>query len=704
MHRLSLCMKNFIFIFLLLLIPYSLLSQKVTVQMIKGENAAKSDWQIMDENNSIVFSGYEFFRKDSVTFSLEANTRYFLQVSVSEIYDRNTNLYTLIINGEPVILIKSEIGPGDHFFPFFTGIRISDVKITGGTTASISDFPWQVYLISGEFLCGGTIIAENWILTAAHCTKNSFGNPIPAASMSVKVGANNPRNANEGQKYNVSEVIVHESYDAGSHENDIALLKLQQPVNYPNAVPVKLITSEDVAYGATDPGVMSWVTGWGLIHVNPNNFPTSLQKVQLPIVSNAQASLVWHSIPVTDIMAGYLNGNKDACSGDSGGPLIVPVVDEYKVAGIVSWGSSNCNTYGGYTRVSYFENWIRANTGIAKEYRPPEPVGDTLVCQGEVSDQYSVENQVGATVYEWRLSPSSAGVASGNSRITTVLWNKDFTGAAVLLLRVTIDNKVSEWSKLDINVVLKTKLLSQSGDTTICAEQPISLRVVAEGYNLQYKWYKNGNIIQSGPSSHLSISGTTTDNSGSYVCEVLGYCNTVTSKPMNLTVLPLTKISYISPDVDVSFGNDVTLEVKAEGHNLIYQWHKDDSLIENSNSSILYLYSLNASNTGLYWTTVKGTCGTEISDTVYLYVKRPYFTGEPEVFLWPSVTSDEFNVALSNDLFYSIYIYNTAGQIIREQTNCRYKTTINVNTLPRGTYIVVVFNNNFRKSLKIIKV
>jgi hypothetical protein len=187
------------------------------------------------------------------------------------------------------------------------------------------------------------------------------------------------------------------------------------------------------------------------------------------------------------------------------------------------------------------------------------------------------------------------------------------------------------------------------------------------------------------------------------MCEVSGYCNSVSSRLMNLTVLPLTKIFDISPDIEVPFGGDVTLSVVAEGHNLIYQWQKDESLIENSNSSSLYLYSMNAKNTGLYWTTVKGTCGTEISDSVYVYVKRQNYSGEPEVFLWPSVTDDEFNVALSNDSYYSIYIYNTAGQVIREQSNCRYQTTINVNSIPRGTYIVRVFNSSFRKSLKIIK-
>jgi len=144
---------------------------------------------------------------------------------------------------------------------------------------------------------------------------------------------------------------------------------------------------------------MSWITGWGLTKVSPQVLPVTLQKVQLPIISNAQASTVWRSISSTDIMAGYLNGNKDACNGDNGGPMVVPVFGEYKLAGIISWGSSNCNTYGAYTRVSDFDTWISTSTGIPKAYKPPSPVGDTLICQGAGPDQYSIAKLPSATDY-----------------------------------------------------------------------------------------------------------------------------------------------------------------------------------------------------------------------------------------------------------------------------------------------------------------
>jgi hypothetical protein len=112
---------------------------------------------------------------------------------------------------------------------------------------------------------------------------------------------------------------------------------------------------------------------------------------------------------------------------------------------------------------------------------------------------------------------------------------------------------------------------------------------------------------------------------------------------------------------------------------------------------------VNATDIGIYRTTVSGTCGAKISDTIYVYVKKVNFATEPEVFVWPSITSSEFTVALSDDSFYNIQMYSTFGKKLSELTKCRYQTNINVSTLAKGIYIVEVFNSNFRKSIRIIK-
>jgi len=696
-------MKRILIIPFLFLIALSVSGQKADLKVLLTKNIGVNGWQITDDQNITVFTGDNYLQNDSVEFSLIANRYYNLKISVATLNIPDTSLLTLFLNGEALIHIRSDIKPGEHLFQFFTGIKAISAKIVGGTEAAISDFPWQVYYISGNFRCGGSIISGRWVLTAAHCTKNSTGGAIPASSMFVRVGLNNPSNAAEGKTYAVSQVIVNSGFDDQTLLNDIALLKLTDSINFPNATPIKLISENDVADGAIVPGVLTWVTGWGLTHVDPNVIPTTLQKVQLPIVSIAQASTVWGTIPVTDLMAGYLNGNKDACNGDSGGPLVVPVLGEYKLAGIVSWGSSNCNTYGAYTNVSVMESWIRTNSGISREFVPPAPSGSSIICQGTESSQYFIDPVPGATSYEWKVLPLSAGTITGNSVNASILWDQSYTGPVNIIVRVTINNIVSDWARLDANVVLNTTLLSQSDDTIICAGQPVTLSINARGYNLTYKWTRDGQVVQTGSSPKLNFPAATTNNTGGYICEITGACGKVVSNLVALTVYSLTNITHISPGLEAPFGNDVTLEVNVDGHDLVYQWQKDGALIDNSNTSGLFLSNLNSNDIGIYKTIVSGTCGIVISDSIYLYVKRTNFSGEPDVFLWPSITNDEFTVALSNEEFYNIQIFSTTGKKFRELLNCRYQTRINISTMARGVYIVKVYNRNLRKSIKIIK-
>lgn len=698
-------MKRYLLIFLLFLFSISLFGQKVTIEILQSKNPGLAGWQILDNHHQPVFSGTEYLNFDSVTFSLEANRFYYLKVSVSDKTDPNTNFLSLILNDEPILYIKSDIGQGDHLYPFFTGIRAINAKITGGASTVISDFPWQVYFISGNFRCGGSIIGDRWIVTAAHCTKDNTGAAIPAYQMSVVVGVNNPQDPLEGKTYQVSQAIVNSGYNDQTLLNDIALLELVDSINFANAKPIKLVTSTDVTEGAIDPGVMSWVTGWGYIHVNPNVLPTSLQKVQLPIISLAQAETVWGStIPATDLMAGFLNGNKDACNGDSGGPLVVPVLGEYKLAGIVSWGSQNCDTYGAYTRVSDFIDWIVTNTGLPVDFRPPAPKGDTIICHGTESSQYTVQAVTGATNYEWKLLPVSAGTITGNALNASIIWNPAYTGSVNIIIRVTVNNVVSDWSRLDATLPFDTKLITQSADTALCTGLQATLFVNVEGHDLNYTWLKGNQVVQTGSSPKLIFQSSTVAESGTYICNISGSCGSVTSNPINLTVYPLTNITSISPNTESLFGSDLTLNVTSEGHDLIYQWEKDGDSISNSNTPGLFLQNLNAADIGIYRVTVTGTCGVETSDSIYLYVKRSNYTADPQVFVWPSITTAEFNVALNNDAIYNIQIFNSSGLKIREQLNCRYQTTVNISTLAAGVYIIEVFNTDFRRSIKVVKV
>jgi len=102
--------------------------------------------------------------------------------------------------------------------------------------------------------------------------------------------------------YAVSQVIVNEGFDSQTLLNDIALLQLTDSINFPNAVPIKIVTNYDVAAGAIDPGVMAWITGWG---ADPcpirATLPSIFRKFLLPIDSDAQASTVWSLNPCDTI-------------------------------------------------------------------------------------------------------------------------------------------------------------------------------------------------------------------------------------------------------------------------------------------------------------------------------------------------------------------------------------------------------------------
>jgi hypothetical protein len=695
-------MKRLFLIIPLLLLLLPAFSQKIPVTVVTHNRTGFTGWQILDENYGIVFSG-EYVKDDSITISLETEKRYFFYFPLQEDLPPDTKLYSVILDTEPLILVTSSLGTGDHFLPFFTGVRRPQAKITGGEDALISEFPWQIYLTSDRLTCGGSIISPEWILTAAHCVIDDNGNALPASEIIVRAGLNNPYILNEGGTYLAAQVIPHEQYNDRTLENDIALIRLSTSINISTASPIKMITSEDVKYGATDPGVMTWVTGWGLTQLDPDVFPRSLQKVQLPIVTNLQASVVWRSIPSTVIMAGFLDGNKDACNGDSGGPMVVDVLGEYKLAGLVSWGSSECDTYGAYTRVSLFGDWISVRTGISPLFSPPSPVGDTIVCRGTSSTSYTVPSVPGLQSYEWRIQPDNAGTLSSTSTSATINWQSDFTGVVQLGFRVTRDGVASDWSRLSIRVVPPTRFITQQADTAVCEGELLVLRMQAEGYSLVYNWYRNNILVQSGPLNRYVMSSANPLEAGVYRVEIQSYCGNLTSRNIDVQIFPLTRVRSVSPDRNISAGSSTTLDVTSDGHSLTWQWFKDNVSLPGETGPSLAIDDADARHIGVYKAVVSGTCGTVTSDSIYVFVRGGDPSGGQNLLVWPTVTSDVFNVATGNDKLYNVRIYSSTGRLIRSYENLRYQTEISMAVLPKGLYLVVVFNDDFRKTTKVIK-
>ena len=236
-------------------------------------------------------------------------------------------------------------------------------RIVGGRESAPGDWPWMAALIrsysssynSGQF-CGGSLIHPNWVVTAGHCAYRKSPSDVDVA-LNVHDLINDA-----GERVKVERIIVHPSYDYRTLDFDIALLELEHRVSYETVSPV----SEDFV----PEGQLSIVMGWGKTDYYTYSYSSKLMEVLIPIVSNETCNAafnafdpLWYYDDVTENMlcAGFVWGQKDACVGDSGGPLIVWDGTGWKLAGIVSWGEDCAlpNLYGVYARVPNFIGFIR---------------------------------------------------------------------------------------------------------------------------------------------------------------------------------------------------------------------------------------------------------------------------------------------------------------------------------------------------------
>ncbi|XP_076594250.1 trypsin-1-like isoform X1 [Chaetodon auriga] len=220
-----------------------------------------------------------------------------------------------------------------------------DDKIVGGYECARHSQPHQVSLNIGSHHCGGSLVNENWVVSAAHCYKSRF---------EVRLGEHNIGiRENTEQFISSSRVIPHPNFDEATNANDIMLIKLSRPAVFNQYVqPVALPTS------CAPVGTMCTVSGWGetmSYSVDRNK----LQCLQIPILSQ---SVCRNSYPgmITDDMfcAGYLDGGRDSCWGDSGGPVIC----NGELQGVVSWGylCAERNYPGVYAKVCDFTDWLRS--------------------------------------------------------------------------------------------------------------------------------------------------------------------------------------------------------------------------------------------------------------------------------------------------------------------------------------------------------
>lgn len=238
-------------------------------------------------------------------------------------------------------------------------------KVVGGVTASLADWPFLAALVHpgagtpfDRQFCGASVIAPDWVLSAAHCVVDSADAPVSPDQVSVLTGTMS-LTAGAGTESPVSQVVVFPGYPGAA---DAAMLHLATPTTAP---PVAL--AQPLQQSLWTAGTRAAVAGWGDTGEDADRFPLDARQVTVPIVSNTacRSALGDQVVPARELCAGLAAGKSDSCQGDSGGPLTVRVSGAQVLLGIVSWGNgcARAASPGVYTRVSSLIPWVTATLG-----------------------------------------------------------------------------------------------------------------------------------------------------------------------------------------------------------------------------------------------------------------------------------------------------------------------------------------------------
>ncbi|XP_012874142.1 PREDICTED: transmembrane protease serine 12 [Dipodomys ordii] len=237
-------------------------------------------------------------------------------------------------------------------------------RIIGGAEAQVGAWPWIVSLQiqSGNLLahiCGGSLVRDRWVLTAAHCT-NDARDPLMWRAV---IGTNDIyMNSPHSKKIKITAIIIHPDFIMDTFVNDIALFHLKKAVKYNDYIqPICLPFG---IFQKLDQNTKCFISGWGRTKEEGNGTHV-LQEAEVHYISrnlcNSESGYAG-VIPQTSFCAGDEDGAFDTCRGDSGGPLMcyLPEYKRFFVMGITSYGHGCGRRYfpGIYCGPSFYQQWL----------------------------------------------------------------------------------------------------------------------------------------------------------------------------------------------------------------------------------------------------------------------------------------------------------------------------------------------------------